>query len=443
MIHPNLRQFRIILGTLAVACSEPVDPPDKTAPEISVSVVADGDSDGDGLIDIHVSFARSAGVDLARTRVARLNGPRLDLTNVWRIQGTDTSLVIIETIPGLISEGPARLEVTIADSAGNAAVDTLSVELPPAKFVKTISTQRDGLMRAYDIAICDGVGYVPAGNYMAVFDPDSLTLLADVRNPDTLLELHHLACTPNGNIYVTEPLYAFDRAQRAWIGRIPNTFGADAIAASKLVANRVYIGEREGAIAVFEGSTGERIGRISGISSRDLDYVLAIAVLPQDEKLYFTRLLEGGIMVLDPRTPRTIGRIHIGGTDTYGASDDMVLSPDSRQLYATIYDGNPRGVVTIDTKTDVIQSVLPINDALPIGIDVSPSGKRLFVTTQDRFEGVQSDNLLIDIASSQIIQRFSRTRTDRRFDSRLVFHPNGKFIFVLRNMEIDVYLNRE
>lgn len=444
-------QNRVWILALALAACEdqPTEPPKDTMPPVvEIMALADDDQDGDGLVDMRLTWRTGEDVDISKTVVRTLGGPATsqNLLTAWRMETlADTAVVIHETLEQMLPFGDVRLLVEVRDSTGNVTTDTVQLDLAAGKLIKTLVTERKpiGGQRAYDIAICDGVGYMPAGPYMVVFDPDSLKILADVRNPETLSELKQLVCTDDGTIYVTEPLFRFDRRTRQWIGRVPGTFGADAIVAANDNSNLLYIGERDGAIATFDRSTQRRIGRITGTSSEFQDYVFAIAVTPNNAKLYFTRTYEGGILVLDPRSGQITARIHLGGNSPYGASHDMVLSADGGRLFIAVRDGLPRGIAIVDTETDVIKEMIDLHEYVPQGVALSPSGKRLFVTTQDRSPELPSDNVLIDLRTRSVAQQFARTRISERFDNRIVFHPNGKLIFAVRNMEIDVYLNRE
>jgi DNA-binding beta-propeller fold protein YncE len=123
----------------------------------------------------------------------------------------------------------------------------------------------------------------------------------------------------------------------------------------------------------------------------------------------------------------------------------MVLSQDSRRLYVAVLDGGPRGIAEIDTEADSIVRRLGTDDAVPQEVAISPSGRRLFLTTQDRWEGSASDNLLVDTFSLTILARLARPRQERRvrYDGGVAFHPNGNLVFVARDTGVDVYLNRE
>jgi DNA-binding beta-propeller fold protein YncE len=116
-------------------------------------------------------------------------------------------------------------------------------------------------------------------------------------------------------------------------------------------------------------------------------------------------------------------------------------------------DGVPRGSIETDTNTDLTLRRLALENDVPQELAISPSGKRIFITTQDRFSE-PSHNVLVDVATFQPIKEFPRPRAlgALRIDGGVAFHPNGKFIFVGRTafppssvveMTIDVYLNRE
>ena len=433
--------FLIALLASVSSCDRATDVGSSNPPHAKIVTAPDGDIDGDGRIDLLVSWPDSEHIDASKSVIREIGSANPNLIGAWSTATTDTSIAVHEPLEQLLPPGEHQFEIQIFAKSGARTVDTAVVTTMPGKLIKTLAPDRDPMgMRAYEIALCNGVGYMPAGPYMIVFDPDSLRILADVRNPNTLLELKRPACAKTGEVFVTEPLYSFNEATQQWL-EIPGTFGADAIAQSRTNPNLLYIGEHDGAIAEFDAVSHQRLGRVSDTSAVARDITSAIAVMPGDEKLYFTRVYAGGIVVADPRTHQTLRHIALTGSG-YGSGDDLALSPDSRLLYAAIYDGTPRGVEIVDTQLDVPQQIIVLNDCRPTGLAVSPSGRRLFVTTQD-LDTAQSQNLLIDLRTNAVIQRFPRPRDGRRIDYKVIFHPNGRYIFVVRNMAIDVYLNRE
>lgn len=97
----------------------------------------------------------------------------------------------------------------------------------------------------------------------------------------------------------------------------------------------------------------------------------------------------------------------------------------------------------IDTGTDRDVRSISLNPFSGIRLALSPDEKRLFVTTQDN-GALQSSNALIDIPSWQVVQLLPRPRPagQGRYDVGVAFHPNGKYIFVTHDQNVDVYLHR-
>lgn len=89
----------------------------------------------------------------------------------------------------------------------------------------------------------------------------------------------------------------------------------------------------------------------------------------------------------------------------------------------------------------------PLTFYVPQVLALSPSERRMFVTTQDRFTNLPSQNVLIDMDNWRVLVEFPRPRPagEIRFDGGMAFHPNGKLIFVGHNVDVDVdvYLSRE
>jgi hypothetical protein len=76
---------------------------------------------------------------------------------------------------------------------------------------------------------------------------------------------------------------------------------------------------------------------------------------------------------------------------------------------------------------------------------LSEDGHRLFVVTMDADSRVPSNNYLIDVPSWRIVSEFPRGRGlgESRIDGIPTFRADGRLVFVPRNLDVDVYLNRE
>lgn len=453
----------VVAGATAACLDKvpaPTGPVDTSAPVVrflsptSVSY----DDDGDHLIDLRIAWGDSAGaVKLSTARVRSLEGfsgatPRPeDLLSRWRLERLDSSgLVLHEALPSILHGGVNHIVVSIADTTGNLSEDTVLFALPPGAFYKTLTTGlSSNISHAIGIAVCDDDHrvYMTAGRSLVVADADSLTILAVARNTDVADVLKIPLCVPGDPIlYVTERLERFDRMSMTWASRA-TAFGSEGITQSRADPDHLYVGESiDGTIGIIDRTQAGRIGQLLD-PAPDQEYVFDLEVLAGDTKLYATRYTEGGILVIDPARDSIIGRIAVGGPSwpDRGRTDDVALSADDRWLYAAVLDGDPRGIVAIDTRTDSVIRVLPLVNAVPQALAISPSGKRIFVTTQDQWIGTPSDNVLVDITAFGSLAFFPRARPagEIRFDGGVAFHPNGTVIFVAHNLDIDVYLNRE
>jgi len=437
------------------------EPRDTTPPRFQVVTPQDTlyDTDGDRLLDLELTWSDSAGaVDWASVRIrslAGVNGPADSSTNlldVWRAERRDTAGVLLhETIENLLHGGANQIEITLPDTAGNVRVDTISFTLPHGAFLRTIVTGvSGGLIPALGVTICpnDGRLYMTAGRNIVVIDPDSLRLLAVVYHSLASDALVKPLCVPGDPVlYVTERVERFDRTSLQWLPRVTGSFGSQAIGLSRADPNLIYVGEQiSGTIGVVGRAENQRIGQLLPFAPTN-EYVYDLAVLDADAKLYATRETDTGILVVDPGGDSVLGRIRVGGATwpDFGGTDALALSADDRRLYAAVYDGDPRGVVEIDTGLDSVVRTLPLPTYLAIDLAISPSERRMFVSTQDRFAGVPSQNVLVDVPGWRVVESFPRPRTTGaiRYDRDVVFHPNGKLIFVTHDFDLDVYLSRE
>ena len=137
-----------VLGAL-ISCDTPsgVKKPDVTPPMMSLDAdTVDGDSDNDGLVDFGITWRRQDGVDVQRTSIRRIDGNNPpssgNLYTLWRVMSTDSGMKVFERVPAVLSHGLVQLELTIQDTAGNQAVDTIEFELPHGKLIKTLATGR-------------------------------------------------------------------------------------------------------------------------------------------------------------------------------------------------------------------------------------------------------------------------------------------------------------
>jgi DNA-binding beta-propeller fold protein YncE len=359
-----------------------------------------------------------------------------------------TGLVFHETIENLLHGGENRLEIAVPDTAGNMAVDTVHLDLPHGIFLRTLVTGLTGWGHGVGIAVCqdDRRAYMTAARSVVVIDTDALAIVATVRHPAAADDLKLPLCMLGDSIlYVTLFVERFNRKTLEWLPEVTNAVLSEGIAQSRRDPNLIYVGQTvTGTIGLIDRAAATRTGSLLAFSP-EREYVFDLAVLPGDSKLYSTRAIESGILVIDPQAGEVLSRIDVGGPTwpDDGVTDAIRLSPDDRHLYAAVLDGDPRGVVEIDTQTDLVTRTLPLPDYVPQVLALSPNGHRMFVATQDRW--TPSKNVLIDVVNWRVLEEFPRPRPEgaMRWDGGVAFRPDGKIVLVGHNLDVDVYLVRE
>ncbi len=438
-----------------------VVPPDTVAPHLQVTSPHDTlyDLDGDRLLDVSITWADSGGrVRPESVRIRSLdgvNGPAdasTNLLSVWRVERLDSSgIVLHETLENLLHGGVNRLEISVADTTGNAMVDTVTFTLPHGAFWKTVPSGLDPQTGRNGVLALDSAThriYLAHFARLVVFDADSPTVLATVPVQVEGMALNRLLYVPGDRlIYATEILRGFDQATRTWAPEFSGASPAIGLVQSRADPDLLYLGEtRWGVIGIYSRAQQARIGSVPypPVPTND-EYVFDLAVLAGDTKLYATRISESGILALNPTTGEVLKRIDVGGGfQSLGYADALELSRDDTHLYAVVTDGDPRGVADIDTRTDSVVRVLPLDLAVPLDLSLSPDGRQLFVVTQDLEAGIPSSNYLIDVVQWRVVAQFARPRPAgvARYDQSVLFHANGKLVFVARDLDLDVYVIR-
>jgi DNA-binding beta-propeller fold protein YncE len=441
----------------------PPAPRDTVPPTVSIAFPTDTafDEDGDALVDVRLVLADSGGlVDPAGIRVRSLRGVNgsagnaANLLDHWRVETLDTAqLAFHETIENLLHGGENRLEIAVPDTAGNVATDTITFLLPHGQLQQTLVSglPYNGFAHGIGMVVCpdDNRVYMAAGKNIVVaeaLDPRIIATVADPTAPD---DYYVPLCVPGDPVlYVTLRVMRFDRSTLQWLPRVTGSYGSIGIVQSRADPNLLYVGESyTGGVAIIDRAQAARIGSLALPPAASYpEWVPDLAVLAGDAKIYVSRSEDQGILAANPATGEVSTYIAIGGPNWpgLGVTDEFVLSHDDRWLYVAVLAGDPRGVVVVDTQTDRVVRSLPLPDYVPQALDLSPSGSRLFVTTQDRGP-TPSQNVLIDVPGWRVLQEFPRPRPAGviRFDGGVAFRGDGKLVFVAHNLDIDVYLIRE
>jgi DNA-binding beta-propeller fold protein YncE len=448
------------VGAASGCASDPPTQPHDTAPPL-LSVLSPTpqsfDADSDGLVDLRIAFSDSGGrVDLASLRVRVINGGAMpwdsNLLAYWRITRVDTAGLEASEVPqALISPGLRRLEISVRDTSGNVGYDTATLTVPELAFHKTLSTGLPvGFTPVEGLAYCpdDRRLYATVNSSLLVIDADSLKMVALV--PPTGSTTSILAkplCIPGDPLlYITEVrMRRFHRPSLSWRSNLSASYESVGLAASRSDPDLIYEGETiSGTVGIISRSGLPR-RRLLTFPPRNTT-IYDVAPLAGDAKLYITYGDIGGVWVLDPVRDSVLARIRFAppAAPSAGAAQHLVLSADDRRLFVALTYATPGGVAEIDTQADTVVRRLNLEPYLPTSVVLSPDERRLFVTTYNSPADPPSQNVLVNTATLQIVQQLPRPQTPGvfRFDRAALFHPEGRFLFVARDTNVDVYIYR-
>jgi DNA-binding beta-propeller fold protein YncE len=453
------------IGLLLLVCAHGcgserlvVVPPDTSAPHLQVIAPLDTlyDLDGDKLVDVRLTWSDAGRVNPASARLRTLRSlsgsadTTTNLLDVWRVTQRDSAgLWVHETLANLLPDEANALEVSVADTAGNRFTDTLRFTLPHGAYYTTMETGVSSAYWALDIAFDSAGrrGYMTAGQTLVVFDPESLRVVARIVSgaSNTLSDIALDAA--RGFLYVGEGyVEKYDLRTNTFVERVPGTYATTGLAFSRADSRLLYAGED------FAGY----LGYVDVVADQHVDemiiphpyapdeFISELAVLAGDSKLYMTRYNQCGILVVDPRTKQVLRHVQTAGLTPF-CSGDFVLSRDDRHLYVALTDASPRGVGDLDTSTDSIVRTMDFPAYVPNGIGLSPSQHRLFLTTGQAYPDIPPKDFLFDVRHYGVLESFDvpGAPSTIRLDGPVAFRPDGKLIFVGRNLDIAVYLNRE
>ena len=409
------------------------------------------DDDGDGRIDLSVDWSDSTGVDIhnVQLRLLPITDTSSNLIRSWKVVRIDsTGLRLSESIAGLISGGHARFELVVPARDGRVTRDTVGLDLSFVQLVRTLSTGMPvGFKPAEFSTICpdDSLMYITLNSSVWIVDPYALESVAVVLTPyaTTAILAKPLCFAGDPYLYITEDrVRRLNRRTRTWDASLSASFESIAFEPSRKDPDLLYEGESWAGVIGLVSRSGLSRRQLLRYSSRT--DIMDLAVMPADVKIYATLGEYGGILIVDPARDTILGTIDVAPRDPTWAGnvEDLVLSPDDRWLYAAATDGTPSGVAKIDTGTDAILQTVPL-DGWPMQLGLSPDGRMLFVATYDAATG-PSHNAVLDARSMSVLQLVPRPRPAgaRRYDRGVTFRPDGRYVFVARDTDLDIYLVR-
>jgi YVTN family beta-propeller protein len=158
----------------------------------------------------------------------------------------------------------------------------------------------------------------------------------------------------------------------------------------------VYVtSEAEGIVAAVDVKTFSVLSRIpTGARPR------AIVFTSDGATGFVSNELGSSLTLFDTKTHAVTGTLEIPAPDASAPSRPMglVLSPDGKRLYAST--GRGKSVAVIDVAAKQLVKSIPDVGTRPWGIGISPDGKRLYTAN-----GPSNDVSVIDLATHQVTRR--------------------------------------
>jgi hypothetical protein len=462
----------VLAGTWGCGHETPVDPPpppppprDTSAPLVRIMYPPPDsstlyDRDSNGLMDLEVAWTDSGGrVNPASVRVTCapdcLPGlpPDTNLAADWRVVRLDTAgLVVEETVPLLLREGARVLSVTVADKAGNVSRRSdVAVSLPPGSYHRSISlTGRPTCQPERGVSLVlspDGTkGFAPYHFCVAVFDPDGV------------LPTHFI--DPVGNIGWAATIAVDPATGLAYIGgggtetggftildtRTEQVVGGrsvgQGIAGVAVDGDRVYAGEActDGRIYVYDKRTLAEVGQIV-VNAVWIDsscpHAATFAFSP-DHRTGWAPVRGNGIVEFDTGSLQLVRWIVLNPSPPYNDARSVVHVGD-RWLYVARVG---QGIDEWDTSPLRLTQHFPEPPMFKV-LALAPDGRTLAVSA-----GTGSGNLgdlryaprLYDVPGLTLRHVFA-TRRDHISDD-LVWHPDGKRLYLMVEYQVEVYLVR-
>lgn len=453
----------------AVGCSGEPDlfAPDSIPPKLVIDLPAVGgayDRDSNGLVDVRLRWSDSVALDLSSVTIRDIwpaaGGPLgPNLVPAWRVVQLDSSGgQFEETIPGLLPAGYHRLEVSVADRARNVVTDTTSlIILPPGSYHRSIDLHIHPPCqpeRATNLALTpDGrKGLVPYNHCVVVFDPDGLVpahVVTGVPNAGfaayVSLDAETWLAYIGGGGGLTDGFTIFDARSEAVLGTRAVGLG---MASVTVHGDRIYAGEActDGRVFVYDKRTLQEVGRIE-VGARSIDAGCPNTIrfaFSSDGARAWAGMVRGGVFAFDPRALTVTSRWDVRpplGDGNYGDVRDIELVQD-RWLYASLLG---EGIDEFDGATGSVTA--SFGDPAPPypvvkELALSPDGRLLFASRDPN--GLDTANVrapvLLRVPGLQLVFEFP-PRAQSNSDG-VLFHPDGKRVFMLAEYAVDVYLVR-
>jgi DNA-binding beta-propeller fold protein YncE len=456
--------YRLALLVMAYSawsgCNNGPSGPERDSPMIEVLFPSGGeyDRDGDGLVDIEVTFtdtgsginSESVTIESSRPLGPSETGGR-DLIAAFHILERDSLHIILEeTTQSILPGGPIDLTIRVADRLGNTAEAVAAIELPAGAFhTRLESPHIVGEPIAIEVLPDGSLGFlfVPATGQAIPFDVRELRFFdpIDLGISD-----------PFGAAYdiVTDRIYIVDILDNRVAILNPDSRMIEGYILISSGGNRITRGP-DGMLYVSLRSFSTSVSVIDPVQRRelrviDLGYVDTLnpgepALLSrvcwlsgEDNFFVSRRVLPGGVLKVAPDGTTLESYDLDPDSERLGFAFE-ILCDDARNL---VYAADLNGLHAIDPlQGSVVQRINQRDfDQSFSYMDLSPSGRRLAVAVHAFFPEFQ-ENWLIDLSPFTFLERFQTTTGDPG-DEEVAFRPDGQLLFSA-SRGVAVYLNRE
>ncbi len=457
-----IRFGALALMAAAFGCDGSPSALDRNPPEIRIVFPAAGeyDRDGDGLVDVEIEFTDPVHRTTVSVETSGALGPGgrggTDLLEAFQeVEWKQTRLVLEETTGALLPSGSIQIVVRATNRAGSESVASRTVELPAGVLHTRLPIPMAEFSDALGIVMLpDGTrGFVPLRDGRLVsFDPYEVKLeraVSEVFIRDMVTGVYH-PTTKKVYIASLSPfIYVFDPVTmkfEGWIQVSDKSIGIE-LAPSGLLYVALLANAFQALVEVVDPVAGRKIRRLD-LGYTDLENprnpgrIGTPRIPPEGDRLYIPLGVDPfGLLVVDPVSGETRQIIDIHPSPlSQGNAHDSAMDPDRRRLYLT----EASGLTEVDIDENRMTRRIESSGYRLRFVSLSPSGRRLFVSSLGASTGDSSESWLVDVDAFTIVARFT-VESDLRYggEYRSVFRPDGQLVFVNHGEDIAVYLNRE
>lgn len=450
---------------VAVACTNGLVSPDGGSPRITVIFPSGSayDRDGDGLLDLEISFVGSPeDIDLSSIEVASntaVSGAQTsdNLLAIWTVHQMDSSGFRLEETPHrLLPRGSALLTIRLVDKNGELATKSVAVSgLPPAHFHKLIDLRAEHALATSDITINaqDNVAYVTTeefgGTALSIVDLQTLTWRRTVRTQTRALSRSALD-VDRQRLYLMsleEPeVGVFDLGSESFLQPIPVSAPGIGVALSRQ-RSELYVGlavggDSNGFISVVDVArliqTRVIDLNLQNLANPGLQLGMAQLALNETEtRLYASTspFAQQGVLEVDPISGMLVNHFDLRPEDPvfFGGGNDVDVLGNLVIATSTSESGLGRiAIVPVDRPLDM-RFGFTGQFLTPKNLEITPDRTEWGVTIAGRGAGFHAVHLMDAVTLRTVWEH--RISTTAVSPEDIAFVPAGNLFLVAGGSE--------